>query len=358
MKGLSERDYAIDLSKALAIFFVVVWHLQPFIIQNTYPNSHIKENTQFLLNIFYIQISQVAVPTFFLVSLILLFEKIDHVDIKKQTRKRLRRLLSIYLFWTIVQFLFFFGIRLLRPTSSGNSVELFNFNMSPLELVFHGGPPLPAVGGSVFYFLFVLICLSGIAIVFSKVLEHNYNKLHIASGIALLFLCYFQIRNHYDVREIPYWRLDNFLVYVPLAYCLRLKKEAINGWVVLLLIICFVTFAVQDNILRSHFGSTGNYSRVSVVVGALAVYSFFHVYKNILSFASPVVSFLAQYSLGIFALHKYWQEMFTYFIKWPGPIFETSLFNFTAFINAILCLLFTYLSVLVIRRTRFVWTIR
>jgi hypothetical protein len=59
--------------------------------------------------------------------------------------------------------------------------------------------------------------------------------------------------------------------------------------------------------LRADNYSLGIYSRLSIVFGALAVFSSCLRLKDWK--ASESVKFLSRFSLGIFAIHKYWQFM-------------------------------------------------
>jgi len=87
-----------------------------------------------------------------------------------------------------------------------------------------GGPPLPIIGGSVFYFLFVLLILVSVSTVFY--LFRNIEKLFPLIGITVVIvsILYFEFLN-LNGRGLLYWRIDNFMIYIPLSYFL-LRQES------------------------------------------------------------------------------------------------------------------------------------
>jgi hypothetical protein len=179
-----------------------------------------------------------------------------------------------------------------------------------IYLFMHGGPSLPLVGGSVFYYLFVLVCLSALVILF-RAIPVSPRRLYVLAYVTVfLCLCYFQWLNWHG-RKIPYWRLDNFLIYVPLAYIVWQQHERVwRAGTVTILFVCFVLFAIQDIYIRNYIWSTGTgiYSRALVVFGSVTIFMFLRVIYPRIKNPSGVATFLATYSLGIFAIHKYWQD--------------------------------------------------
>jgi hypothetical protein len=69
--------------------------------------------------------------------------------------KRIWRLVQVTLFWIVLQFAAYFALvaYLGRPYS-------FEFRQDALHLLLQGGPNLPLVQGSVFYYFVVLIMLT------------------------------------------------------------------------------------------------------------------------------------------------------------------------------------------------------
>jgi len=138
---MKERDNQLDSIKALAIILVLLLHFRPL---------HIVSGNTFLIqaiSFFYTNISLIAVPSFFLVSLYIYFK---HKFTRSYTKERIIRLTKIYLFFFIINI----GIKVLF-------FDGLDFNKTPfLELLWMGGPPIPEIGSSVIYFLVVLIVLT------------------------------------------------------------------------------------------------------------------------------------------------------------------------------------------------------
>ena len=115
-------------------------------------------------------------------------------------------------------------------------------------------------------------------------------------------LVYFEFFN-LKVGQLPYWRIDNFLIYLPLAYFLfkyRVYKTSLY-----LLYLGFIIFSIHDFILTTNGYTLEAYARVSIVFGALAIFNTF-LYLKPLNNIPKIINFLSKYSLGIFAIHQYW----------------------------------------------------
>jgi hypothetical protein len=105
---------------------------------------------------------------------------------------------------------------------------------------------------------------------------------------------------------IPYWRVDNFLVYVPIAYMLknshmphRMRYYLLGGFIVFSIHDILLTHSI---LLRTPL-MFQTYGRVSMVLGSSA--AFCMAYSHYTVVKSRAVGFLSRYSLGIFATHKY-----------------------------------------------------
>lgn len=107
VNNTSPRDPNLDLAKAMAISLVLFWHLKPIQIMETSESSAFIKSINFLLVQFYAQVSLLAVPLFFLVSLYLFFSKANN-NIWGYMKKRCLSIGEIYLFWTGCQFIFFY----------------------------------------------------------------------------------------------------------------------------------------------------------------------------------------------------------------------------------------------------------
>jgi hypothetical protein len=114
-------------------------------------------------------------------------------------------------------------------------------------------------------------------------------------------MAYFTASAHLNI-EIPYWRLDNFLIYIPMSAIIcdcAIKPK----WFVLSL-LAFIGLSLLDISTEWLTASRHNvYARTSIVAGALFLYlSAFQVKP---AGRSNLIAFLSRYSLGIFAIHKY-----------------------------------------------------
>ena len=337
-----KRSKAVDHSRAVAILLVLALHLRPFIVHHDYPGTSLAFYAKLGLTLFYKQVCNIAVPLFLLLSLVLLFDKLSQKEITPYIKKRLLRLTTLFLFWTGCQFVLYYA--------TTDSIDHTATLLSSWLLLMQGGPPLPEVGGSVFYFLFVLLCLTLGGWALFGILGTRRLQWPVYVGLLILFFTYFQVRNWYGWDKIPYWRLDNFLVYIPLAYALYKHKKRISAPFTILVTVLFLLFAAQDHYLRSHIGSTGAYSKVSVIFGATSIYSIFYAFRfKALLPAGPMI-FLSRYSLGIFALHKYWQLfVITYVPTIPVP---TTLLDISSLIPALIIVLLTCVSVFLLGQTR------
>jgi len=72
--GDGNRDYRLDMLRAISISLVLLWHLQLFRFKMM-PGSRIGIVLRYALDIFNYQVSLVAVPVFVLVSLFLFYSK-------------------------------------------------------------------------------------------------------------------------------------------------------------------------------------------------------------------------------------------------------------------------------------------
>ncbi len=219
-------------------------------------------------------------------------------------RIRLRRLVgSVCFLDRCINSLFILPSGWVRLSIPPSQLLLRLTDYSAERLLQEGGPPLPRVDGSVFYFLFVLIALTLMAGVFYA--ASNSPRLTNWGGIVLILgsLIEFETVNVLG-GSIAYWRLDNFLIYVPLAYFWSIPGMRPSHRVVALVWLGFFLFSAHDFILRKNGNDLGAYSRISIVTGTCALWltiAALHRWR-----VRSSIDFLARHSLGIFAVHKYW----------------------------------------------------
>ncbi len=305
--NFESRDYRLDILKATSIIFILFWHLKPLeisLIKETERNILCKFSTYLLYEFFYKQITLVAVPTFIVVSLFLFYGKLSQK--KEYFKSRMNRLIELFVFWTIIQAAFYLILKILIHFEK---LYLTLPNLSFIGFIVNGGPSLPIVGGSVFYFIFVLIWLTILLFIYNKLNDKIKNPLGFV--IIIFFLIYFQTTSFLN-EKIPYWRLDNFIIYIPIVYLLKNSERVLNFKYIYLL--CFLLFSIQDILLRTKFQyNLAAYGRASIFFGALTFLSFIMSYD--FNKMKQYILFLSKYSLGIFAIHKYWQLFFNIFYK-------------------------------------------
>ncbi len=343
----------LDTAKAVAISFVIFWHLKPLGIGDSVAGAT-REHMQFALAVLYKQVAVSAVPLFMLVSLHLLYSKLEELGVVYALR-RIRRLAALFIVWTLFQFGLFYGVHALLAAMTGHSFAWPDIG-KPLHIVMMtGGPPLPLVGGSVFYFLFALLLLSVGATAFHAIPGRPRYRTALACVLVTIGLCYFQVMNWKGGR-LDYYRLENFLIYIPLAYLVRTHKPYHRHAMAALLLAGFVLFATQDVYLRDTVGSTGAYSRPSVVFGAMTLYYLLRAWCS--GPVSKATAFLARYSLGIFALHKVWWLVIVWVAEYCRPLRIDFPLDLVTLAKTLLCVALTCGTAYLLGRTRLRWLVQ
>lgn len=329
MNNTFQRDRNLDLIKALAIILVLLWHLQPIRILNTDELNLLTKILKFVLTQFYLQITLVAVPLLFLVSLYLFFQKIEERPLA-YFKKRFLRIGSLYIFWTVCQFaVFYLSFYVVLKILTGHTGAGLSLSLPiPIHrLLNEGGPPLAIVGASVFYFLFVLLILVSISICYYAL--RNTGKIFFSIGAiaVVVSILYFELLNLNGII-LPHYRIDNFLIYIPFSYFLLKQERKQIRRIIPIFLMGFVVFSVQDFFLRRNGFSCDLYSRVSIVFGSITMFSSILQLKlkNLKKFS--IISLLSKYLLGIFATHKYWYLLVTYFFIYNGLKHPVSVANF------------------------------
>ncbi|WP_334922285.1 acyltransferase family protein [Nostoc sp.] len=330
-----ERNNSLDALKALSIVFVLIWHLRPFqfiINDSTHVTVFILAN---ILRNFELQLSLTAVPIFYIVSLYLFFQKSGSV---RYLQKRITKLIKIYLFWVIVQNIFFI--------SATRKIPYFSW-----EIIIGLRPSLPIVGDSVFYFLFNLICLTILAFLY-QIIKSDSFRLIISYTIVLFCLFYFEASCLLNLR-VPYHWLINFIIYIPIAFYLVKFPDKLLHFKFYYL-IAFILFSFHDIYLRKYGYHLSIYGRIAITCGAMAIFCYFHSLKEIKE--NFLVEKLSKYSLGLFSLHKYWQYLFFLLIKHYQFAINTGIFGIPLskifIIEGFFVVFFTVLSIYLFRLTR------
>ncbi|MDZ8184791.1 MAG: acyltransferase family protein [Nostoc sp. ChiSLP02] len=329
-----EKNNKLDALKALSIGFVFLWHLRPFQFIINSPADITVLMIAKIIRDLELQLSLTAVPIFYLVSLYLFFQHSSDIEYFK---KRLNKLIEIYLFWVLVQNIFFIIV----------TKQIPNFSW---EFFIGLEPNLPIVGDSVFYFLFNLICLTILAFLYQLIKSDFFIK--IVSLIIVIFsLIYFEA-SYFLNFSIPYHWLINFVIYIPIAFYLAKFPDKVLRFK-LWYLIAFILFSFHDVYLRDSGYNSSIYARIAIVCGAIAIFCYVYSRKEIKH--NLLVQQLSKYSLGLFSLHKYWQYLFFLLIERYQIAIDTTLFGTalsTIFIiEGFVVVFFTIVSVYLLRLT-------
>jgi len=321
------RDSGVDVIRAVSIALVLIWHLQPITKTMMHTDSIVGAFGWLPISFFYRHIALLAVPTFICISIMLFIKR--SLSTQGYWKERLARLIQIFLFWTCVQFIFYL--------LAGGGFPL------PLGTIIPaGGPELPYVGGSVFYFLFALTTCTGLAVLFLK-LPHGLK--FIVSTIMIVLSCLiFIISSHYGI-PLKVTEMENYYLYVPIAYYMVKHQDKLMRYRILFIFGYLLAIGYETGIAG---GTISTYARMSVVFGVL---SFISILLPLQFKRQPVMEFLSKYFLGIFSLHKYWQYVFIVFLGIIKPQVDIPIFsgNLVLFMTTIVL---TFISVHLLGKTK------
>lgn len=300
MENKITRDNRLDFAKGLVATFVLYAHLHPLDLHLDENSSIFLKGLAFALKQFYWQVIMIIIPAFLLVAFYITFGKLEQYG-TPYLWKRLKHLLAITAFWISIQFTVYY---LLVPVVKDPNYT-WGIKTSLLKLLMLGGPNLPFVQGSVFYYLIILIVLTFPVFLFYITKDIKWFALVIGGAIVLGTIIYLEVRN-LNGKGLPYWRVESFLVYVPLAYFLRTRSQEQLKSIAWLFFALYLIFSIQDIFLRQSGGNPGTYSRSSLIFGTTAFLSWLLTKKEDMKIPG-VLSFLSVYTLGLVAIHKFWQ---------------------------------------------------
>lgn len=308
------RDYRLDLLKALAMLLVLFWHLQPVkVLASSDRSAGSFSIVSGIVQAFNYQITLIAVPSFLIVSLYLFLKRSETSNSIYHMIGRIRRPLKLFIFWAVVQCSFWFATKNLFPNHIMQYDQSFVWRISWFDMLVFGGPALPFVGDSVFYYLSALILLMLIVLCYLA-LSDRARKI-VGWTIVVASLVYFELAALAGY-SLPYWRIDCFVVYIPITYFAVKSTEYFlkaRHWYLL----GYILFSLQDLIfiylertMHVHLGF-GQYGRISVVLGATTMASMALSLSPNFRTNLKSIHFLGSNTLGIFAIHKYFQMLFT-----------------------------------------------
>ena len=308
--SLSNRTYyGFVYLRAIMVTAVIVWHTKLFGGSNLSIIDRYSADGITLSVLICFNFLLLAVPTFFLMSLFLF-------SIKVKTNKsyffhRIERLVYLYLFWT--------GLFLLVRYRC--ECDIFSTILSSGTkniMSFFAGQ-----GISAFFFFFSLILLTFVSRL-CIMLPRFILWVLLAASLSLLWIFPIIVisqsspadPNFYQASLIVYWNPLNFLPYVFISALVSesVQKESFDlstshfRRTIGLLFLVFIATAVCEwlwIVHRSNFIHSGyvpSYMRISVAAGAsLFFLSSFFIRRP----AGRLISFLSDYSLGMYCLHPF-----------------------------------------------------
>jgi hypothetical protein len=95
---------------------------------------------------------------------------------------------------------------------------------------------------------------------------------------------------------------------VPLAFFLRSRTKEQRRKLAPIFGVLWFLFSIQDVVIRQSGGNPNVYSRVSLIFGSAAFVSWLLSRETITT--PQWIIFFSVYSLGLFAIHKFWQALF------------------------------------------------
>jgi surface polysaccharide O-acyltransferase-like enzyme len=325
------RIPGIEWLRVLAISLVLLLHAKPISPCKTSSSPFL---IYYPIAAFYDFVACLGVPLFFLVSLFLLEKNLRQRG--GYLGARLKRLLTLFFFWTAIQFLVW-GVTLITGTEA---VQPLAWN-SLLVTVLVGGPPLPSVGDSVIYFISDLLLLTFIHYFIREYLGSKEAKIVAIASCLVFFYVGPICRNLFfsteqegalaSALDLDYYSPLNFLIFIPIAIwvnesCMKVPHERPIGSgeprLRVLLGLYLLALVVEISIRLLLEMPFRVYARPSLALGAWVLVE---IALRIRSAPSWILK-VSTLTLGIFAIHKYWLlVMIAVFPDLPitaGPMFQ------------------------------------
>ncbi len=270
-----------------------------------------------LSNILEANVTYLAVPVFFQISLFLFYIKSEASGFSYFFKKRLPKLVSLYLFWV--------GSKIIFDILLNGSFDQLKSNLSSPRQLFEF---IVSGANSPLYFFFSLIFITFLAeiviLLIGKIrkvmtrVTYIYFSLILSCTLIVVFGVFGQFFDHFNdsgsrlfqvLASLGEWDYNplNFLPYIFTASiavkdfrAMESKEEAINlKPKVYALLFLFVVFSFVE---WKYFNDLLHYARLSLVFG-----SWLLLYLAFLSNRKPsaVVKFISSVSLGVYTLHLF-----------------------------------------------------
>lgn len=276
----------LDYLRAGACLLVVLWHRDTLGFLRSSPVM-VKA-----VSIFYYNVALLAVPIFFLVSL-RLFVKRREEEPDYFEKKRAKKLLGLYFFWSTLYVLW--------------SVGKGSFNPFFFQSTFAFALLLVTGGNGLFYFFFALIMVTTLANIYLRI--RPLMAPPFVWGFFGLSCLWILFALHYGTKDpllSVFWNPLNFLPYIFAAILIDQKLLPFNTRTLLLLGASVLTSILLEWTLidpQIHLPYLmPPYTRLSVVLSALLLLVLF---EHLPLPQNRLASLLARYSLPVYCLHLF-----------------------------------------------------
>jgi len=293
---MRERIHSIDTLRAVAIFFIVIGHAQPFRGFGTYGNY-----IYFLLD----TIGQFDVPFFFITSGFFLAKTITADNVTSTVVGAGRKLGSIYLFGRLISVVAMMWLAVLVGASVTNVVTRLG-NYPLIDFVYYGNAmAVPLWFLTALFFAIVLVSL------FVKVGQTRY----LLAVAALVHIVGIIGMNYEMLMEVPFRTRDGLFFgffYVALGYQISSvewtpdvdRSHLYFGAVCFFLGLQFfeqyaIGYLIRDNVLGQEIYMTQYTISTAFLVGAVFLYALSNPQWGKNTFLPKV----GRHALGIYLIH-------------------------------------------------------
>lgn len=335
------RDASLDALRGISISLVLFAHLT-VVGFSPAGGSRLGFLLQIAVGLFYKVVTQIAVPSFYLVSLYLYARKRTSAG-PPYFIARMKRLGAVFGAWMIVQYAAYWLV-----------VGTPSFSFRTLTL---GGPSLYGAEASVFYFLFDLLLVVGGFEVLVLMREAGHGRIVEAlswAGLAvsLGFFVWMDLAG----KLVDHWLMVNFVPYVAFAALVFLCGRKVPVWIGVALLAggIVIDLTAVMTVEGWTIWNLSSYARISVVGASFVAWQ---LVRPRLTGAPGWLGKIGALSLGIYAVHDFYKFAFTdhlepivFTIPW-GTV-SVNLAVTVAVVGA------TLLTVLALDRTPLKWMVR
>ncbi len=295
---MSNRIYSIDSLRAIAIFFVVIAHVSPFLGFDTYGTY-----VFFVLD----TIGQFDVPIFFVTSGYFFAKKVDHSNVSAYTRYSVQKLSSLYLFGILIALAATVGVALIHDQNVIDALltHLFEDN-SLIQLLYYGDAisiHLWFLTGLIFSICFVSLFVA---------VEKSHYVLPVATVTHVLGIL---SQNYPMIVDFSYQTQDALFFgffYVALGFHIRSSDWTISenrsrlylgAFCILLMIQLLEQYIIVYHIHGLTFGQDIYWTEFTVSTVPLVFVLFAYALSNPDLGKGTILPDLGEYAVGVYLVH-------------------------------------------------------